>query len=474
MKILTGEKTKIIATIGPASSSLSIIKKMIGAGTDGFRLNFSHGDLKVFAEHVKDIRDISVKLKKNIPILGDLQGPKIRVGKLKNGSIKLMKDQIITIYDKEIEGSENAFSTSYKNLSKELKIGERILIDDGLIKLKVISKSPNSLKCKVIEGGILKEKKGLNVPDSILKTPSITEKDREWIDFSIENKLDFIALSFVRDEDDIINLKNYLKKKNANIPIIAKIELKQGVENFESILKVADGIMVARGDLGVELGPEEVPPVQKFIIRRCIEARKLVITATQMLDSMINNPIPTRAEASDVANVVLDGTDAVLLTAETSIGKNPVRVIQTMSRLIRRAEQIESYHNLQYDYIETDEAHVQSIALASCQIANDLNVKAIVPITYSGFTAVVLSKYFPESPIIAVTNRFETQNILKFYRGVESIIVDDIKDFEAVIDKTIDRFKKQNLVKKQDMVLFVGSLKTKQKSISNVIKIVTI
>lgn len=474
MKILTGEKTKIIATIGPASSSLSIIKKMIGAGTDGFRLNFSHGDLKVFAEHVKNIRDISVKLKKNIPILGDLQGPKIRVGKLKNGSIKLMKDQIITIYDKEIEGSENAFSTSYKNLSKELKIGERILIDDGLIKLKVISKSPNSLKCKVIEGGILKEKKGLNVPDSILKTPSITEKDREWIDFSIENKLDFIALSFVRDEDDIINLKNYLKKKNANIPIIAKIELKQGVENFESILKVADGIMVARGDLGVELGPEEVPPVQKFIIRRCIEARKLVITATQMLDSMINNPIPTRAEASDVANVVLDGTDAVLLTAETSIGKNPVRVIQTMSRLIRRAEQIESYHNLQYDYIETDEAHVQSIALASCQIANDLNVKAIVPITYSGFTAVVLSKYFPESPIIAVTNRFETQNILKFYRGVESIIVDDIKDFEAVIDKTIDRFKKQNLVKKQDMVLFVGSLKTKQKSISNVIKIVTI
>ncbi len=474
MKILTGEKTKIIATIGPASSSLSIIKKMIDAGTDGFRLNFSHGDLKVFAEHVKDIRNISVKLKKNIPILGDLQGPKIRVGKLKNGSIKLMKDQIITIYDKEIEGSENAFSTSYKNLSKELKIGERILIDDGLIKLKVISKSPNSLKCKVIEGGILKEKKGLNVPDSILKTPSITEKDREWIDFSIENKLDFIALSFVRDEDDIINLKNYLKKKNANIPIIAKIELKQGVENFESILKVADGIMVARGDLGVELGPEEVPPVQKFIIRRCIEARKLVITATQMLDSMINNPIPTRAEASDVANVVLDGTDAVLLTAETSIGKNPVRVIQTMSRLIRRAEQIESYHNLQYDYIETDEAHVQSIALASCQIANDLNVKAIVPITYSGFTAVVLSKYFPESPIIAVTNRFETQKILKFYRGVESIIVDDIKDFEAVIDKTIDRFKKQNLVKKQDMVLFVGSLKTKQKSISNVIKIVTI
>ncbi len=474
MKILTGEKTKIIATIGPASSSLSIIKKMIDAGTDGFRLNFSHGDLKVFAEHVKDIRNISVKLKKNIPILGDLQGPKIRVGKLKNGSIKLMKDQIITIYDKEIEGSENAFSTSYKNLSKELKIGERILIDDGLIKLKVISKSPNSLKCKVIEGGILKEKKGLNVPDSILKTPSITEKDREWIDFSIENKLDFIALSFVRDEDDIINLKNYLKKKNANIPIIAKIELKQGVENFESILKVADGIMVARGDLGVELGPEEVPPVQKFIIRRCIEARKLVITATQMLDSMINNPIPTRAEASDVANVVLDGTDAVLLTAETSIGKNPVRVIQTMSRLIRRAEQIESYHNLQYDYIETDEAHVQSIALASCQIANDLNVKAIVPITYSGFTAIVLSKYFPESPIIAVTNRFETQNILKFYRGVESIIVDDIKDFEAVIDKTIDRFKKQNLVKKQDMVLFVGSLKTKQKSISNVIKIVTI
>lgn len=473
MKILEGEKTKIIATIGPTSSSPKIIDEMIRAGVDGFRLNFSHGDFKSFSDSVKTIRDISERLNKNIAILGDLQGPKIRVGKIKSGAVNLNPNKTVRIFNEEVEGDENGFSTSYKNFSKEVQTGERILIDEGLIKLRVIEKNKNSVLCKVIEGGLLKEKKGVNIPDTILKTSAITKKDKEWIDFSIANKLDFIALSFVRNEEDIFDLKNYLKKKKSDIPVIAKIELKQGVKNFESILKVSESLMVARGDLGVELGPEEVPPIQKFIIKRCIEARKLVITATQLLDSMINNPIPTRAEASDVANVVLDGTDAVLLTAETSIGKNPVRVIQTMSRLIRRAERIEHTHNVEYDYIETDEAHIQSIALAACQIADDLKVKAIVPITYSGFTAIVLTKYFPDEPIIAVTNSHQTQKILKLYRGVESIFIDDISDFEKVTELTIEFFKKQKIVKKNDLLLFVGSLKTKQKSISNLIKVVS-
>lgn len=473
MKILDGEKTKIIATIGPASSSPKIISEMIRSGVDGIRLNFSHGDFKVFADYVKMIRYESEKLRKNIAILGDLQGPKIRVGKIKSGAVELKQDETIKIFDKEIEGDEKGFSTSYKNFSKEVEIGERILIDDGLIKLRVVDKKKDYVLCKIVEGGLLKERKGVNIPDTILKTSAITNRDKEWIDFSIENNLDFIALSFVRNEEDIFDLKNYLKKKNSDIPVIAKIELKQGVKNFESILKVSEGLMVARGDLGVELGPEEVPPIQKFIIKRCIEARKLVITATQLLDSMINNPIPTRAEASDVANVVLDGTDAVLLTAETSIGKNPVRVIQTMSRLIRRAERIEHTHNVEYDYIETDEAHIQSIALAACQIADDLKVKAIVPITYSGFTAIVLTKYFPDEPVIAVTNSHQTQKILKLYRGVESILIYDISDFEKVTELTIEFFKKQKIVKKNDLLLFVGSLKTKQKSISNLIKVVS-
>lgn len=473
MKILQGEKTKVIATLGPASSTPKIISEMILAGVDGFRLNFSHGDFKIFSNYVNIIRDQANKLKRNIAIIGDLQGPKIRVGKIKSGAVQLKPDKIITIYDEEILGDENGFSTSYKKFSKEIEVGERILIDDGLLKLNAISKSKNSIKCKVVEGGLLKEKKGVNIPDSILKTSALTNQDKEWIDFSIRNNLDFIALSFVRNEKDIFELKDYLKQKKASIPIIAKIELKQGVKNFESILKVADAIMVARGDLGVEIGPEEVPPVQKFIIKRCIETRKLVITATQLLDSMINNPIPTRAEASDVANVVLDGTDAVLLTAETSIGKNPVRVIQTISRLIRRAEQIEFSHNVNYDYIETDEAHIQSIALASCQIAKDLKVKTIVPITYSGFTAIVLAKYFPSEPIIAVTNSLNTQKLLKFYRGVESILLEDISDFEKVIDLTIKFFKEKKIIKKNDLLLFVGSLKTKQKSISNLIKVVS-
>ncbi|MGB9665196.1 MAG: pyruvate kinase [Ignavibacteria bacterium] len=474
MKVLQGERTKMIVTIGPASNGPKLIRGMIRAGADGIRFNFSHGDVETFAQSVKTIREESRKLEKNIAILGDLQGPKIRVGRLKNGQIELKGGKLINIFDKEILGDETGFSTSYRNLSKELEIGERILIDDGLIKLRVVKKFKDYVQCKVIEGGILKERKGLNVPDTMLTTPSLTPIDKQWIDFSIENKLDYLALSFVRTQKDIFDLKDYLRKRKVDIPIIAKIELKQGVKNFGSILKVADGVMVARGDLGVELGPEEVPPIQKFIIRRSIEARKLVITATQMLDSMINNPIPTRAEASDVANVVLDGTDAVLLTAETSIGKNPIRVVQTMSRLIKRAEKIKTNYNVNYDYIETDEAHIQSIAYASCQLANDLKVKAIVPITYSGFTAIVLSKYFPSAPIIAITNSLKTLNSLKFYRGVDAIVLDDISDFESVIENSINLFVKSKIFKKGDLLLFVGSLKTKQKSISNMIKVVSV
>lgn len=474
MKIFNNEKTKIITTIGPASSDPKIIRSMIKSGIDGIRLNFSHGDFSTFADLVQRIRIESEKLGINIAIMGDLQGPKIRVGKLINGQIELKDGNLINIFDKEILGDENGFSTSYSNISKELKIGERILIDDGLIKLRVAKKFKDYVQCKVIEGGILKERKGLNVPDTMLTIPSLTPIDKQWVDFSIKNKLDYLALSFVRTEQDIFDLKNYLRKRKVEIPVIAKIELKQGVKNFESILKVADGVMVARGDLGVELGPEEVPPVQKFIIRRSIEARKLVITATQMLDSMINNPIPTRAEASDVANVVLDGTDAVLLTAETSIGKNPLRVVQTMSRLIKRAEKIKTSYNVNYDYIETDEAHIQSIAYASCQLANDLKVKAIVPITYSGFTAIVLSKYFPSAPIIAITNSLKTLNSLKFYRGVDAIVLEDISDFESVIENSINSFVKSKIFKKGDLLLFVGSLKTKQKSISNMIKVVSV
>jgi len=474
MKILQGERTKIIATIGPASSDSKIIRGMIRSGVDGIRLNFSHGDFKTFGDFVKIIRDESERLGTNIAILGDLQGPKIRVGKLKGSQIELKAGQFINIYDKEILGDETGFSTSYRNLSKELEVGERILIDDGLIKLRVIKKFKDSVQCKVIEGGLLKERKGLNVPDTMLQTPSLTQIDKQWVDFSIEHKLDYLALSFVRTDQDIFDLRNYLKKKKADLPIIAKIELKQGVKNFESILKVSDGLMVARGDLGVELGPEEVPPVQKFIIRRSIEARKLVITATQMLDSMINNPIPTRAEASDVANVVLDGTDAVLLTAETSIGKNPVRVVQTMSRLIKRAERIKMNYNLNYDYIETDEAHIQSIAYASCQLANDLKVKAIVPVTYSGFTAIVLAKYFPAAPIIAITDSLKTLTTLKFYRGIDAKVLEDISDFEKVIEASTKIFTRDKIVKKGDLLLFVGSLRTKQKSISNLIKVVSV
>ena len=467
----TFNKTKVIASIGPSSSEPKIIKEMIEAGVDGFRFNFAHSKPENLKKLIDIIRNESDKSKKIVTILGDIQGPKIRIEKIENGSVLIKENQIIEILDRTVIGNEKRFSTTYKSLSKEVKVGDRILIDDGLIKLIVVKKKNGSLVCEVIEGGELKERKGLNIPDSVLKTRALTKKDFEWIDFSIENQLDFLALSFVRNEKDVIDLKNYLKKKKSEIKVISKIELKEGVKNFESILKVSDGIMVARGDLGVELGPEEVPPVQKAIIKRCIEARKLVITATQLLDSMIYNPIPTRAEASDVANVVLDGTDAVLLTAETTIGKDPVRVVKTLNQLIARSEKINISHNVQYDYIETDEARVQSIAKASCQISNDLNAEAIIPITYSGFTAIVLSKYFPSSPIIALTNNHKTAKILNFYRGVESFVIDDISDMDIVIEKVLAYLKNKKLFKKDIHLVFVGSLKSKEKAISNLIKV---
>lgn len=472
MTKILDNKTKIIATLGPSTSSSEIIKEMIEVGVDGFRFNFSHGDYKKFSELVKIVRNESKKLKKDIPILGDLQGPKIRVGKIVNGEVELKKGNLIKIFDEDIIGNANEISTSYPKLTKEVKVGERVFIDDGLIKLRIIEKKKNHILCKIIEGGVLKERKGLNIPDSVLTTPSLTKTDLDWLNFAIQYNFDFLALSFVRNDLDVIQLREFLRKKRVKIPIISKIELKLGIKNFESILKVSDGIMVARGDLGVELGPEEVPPLQKKIIKRCIEARKLVITATQMLESMIHNPIPTRAEASDVANVVLDGTDAVLLTAETSIGKDPVRVVKTMFRLLRRAEEIKATYNLKYDYIEEDEAHIQSIARAAVQIANDINSKIILPVTYSGFTAIVLSKYLPDAKIMAITNQKSTVNLLSLYRNVYPLYFSDISDIDKIIKMTSHLLISQKIIKKNDLIVFVGSLKTKSKTISNLIKVV--
>ncbi len=464
-------KTKILATVGPACSSPTVIEKMIDAGVDGFRLNFSHSDTKYFEKIVRNIRSISKRKNKTVSILGDLQGPKIRVGNIVGGGIELSSGDEITITSKKVLGSRKLISTTYTRLPNEVKSGDKILIDDGLIKLRVKSVNRSEIFCEVLDGGLLKEKKGLNLPGVKLRTRSITKKDVNNIEFGVANKLDFLALSFVRSSNDVIQLKKILKKKNSDIAVIAKIELLEGVNNFKKILQSSDGIMIARGDLGVELEPQEVPIIQKKIIKRCIEERKLVITATQMLESMVTNPLPTRAEASDVANAVFDGTDAVMLSAETSIGKDPVRVINVMNKILSRTEDVEINQQFDFATLNEDGAHIQSIGKAVTIMANEINAKAIIPITLSGFTAIVLSKYNPKSKILAITENTKTCRLLNMYRGIQSFVIPKIGDADRTIIKAKKLLLRNKQIEKNDSVIFVGSLKSKTKSITNLIKI---
>jgi pyruvate kinase len=467
-------KTKILATVGPASNSPQMIEKLIKAGTDGIRLNFSHADLGYFRKIVRNVRTISNKLNVNVSIVGDLQGPKIRVGKIINGGVELKQGQLISITNKSILGNQELFSTNYRWLSKEVISGDKILIDDGRIKLEVKYIKGGVLTCKVIEGGFLKEKKGLNLPGVKLKTPSITNHDLVNIAFSIENKLDLLALSFVRSEKDILQLKKILEKNGSNIPVIAKIELLEGVNNFEKILHVSDGVMIARGDLGVELEPQEVPVIQKMIIKRCVEERKLVITATQMLDSMINNPLPTRAEASDVANAVFDGTDVAMLSGETSIGKYPIRAVEVMNKILSRAEEVPIIRLYDFSNVETEESHIQAIGKAAALIANEIYASAIIPITLSGYTAIVLSKYNPKSRILAITESLQTSRFLNMYRNIFSFVIPRIGDTDRTIIKAKKLLLKEKQIQKKDTVIFVGSLRSKAKGVTNLIKIETV
>ena len=467
-------KTKILATIGPASDSPQMIEQLISAGVDGIRLNFSHADLSYFKKIVQNVRAISKRLNMDVSILGDLQGPKIRVGKIRDGGVELKQGQKISITNKSILGNQTIISTNYHRLPREVKPGNKILIDDGLIKLEVKSVKGSLVNCEIIDGGFLREKKGFNLPGVKFKTPSITKNDLENILFSIENEIDLLALSFVRSEKDILQLKNILKRNGANIPVIAKIELLEGVNNFEKILQVSDGIMIARGDLGVELEPQEVPIIQKIIIKRCIEERKLVITATQMLESMINNPVPTRAEASDVANAVFDGTDVVMLSGETSIGKYPLRAVEMMNKILSRAEEVEIFRQYDFSNIETDEAHIQSIGKAVALIADEIHASAIIPITISGYTAIVLSKYNPKSRILAITENLQISRLLNMYRNISCFLIPKIGDTDRTIIKAKKLLLRKRQIQKKDTVIFVGSLRSKANGVANLIKIETI
>jgi len=468
-------KTKILATLGPASSSSDIIKKMIEAGIDGVRLNFSHGNKEFYKQLFNEITRATDDGKKPLAILVDLQGPKIRVGELIEPEVQLNTGGKIEITVEEIKGNRERISCSYKQLAEDAQTGDPVLIDDGIIRLRIIEKKEKSILCFIENGGVLKPKKGMNLPGMKLSTPSITEKDYADLEFLQGFRFDYIALSFVRSSDDIKELRSWLNKKNLDKPLIAKIEKREAVEKFDSILEEADGIMIARGDLGVELPPHEVPVLQKEIIKKCNSVGKPVITATQMLESMIENLIPTRAEASDVANAVWDGSDIVMLSGETSVGKHPVNTVRTMNDIIENAEQhAVSQGKVIFKIPEKVEDNLfDSVSNAISIISRQINASVIAALTGKGRTAKNLAKFRPKSIIAAFSDNPETINNLSLQWGVIPLFCDEI-DKESQNNKTIDKAKKilleQKLVKEGDVVIFTAGEPYSHKSRSNWLK----
>ncbi|SEO22889.1 pyruvate kinase [Paenibacillus sp. OV219] len=469
-------KTKIVCTIGPSSESLENTKKLINAGMNVARLNFSHGDFEEHGNRIKNIRQACKELGKTVAILLDTKGPEIRLGKLKEEPIELVQGDTITLTTEEILGDRNRIPVTYSNLPADVEEGSTILIDDGLIGLTVEEVAGTEIKCRIVNSGPIKSKKGVNVPGVHISLPGITEKDANDIIFGIEQGVDFIAASFVRKATDVLEIRELLEKHGANhIQIISKIENQQGVDNLDEILEVSDGLMVARGDLGVEIPAEEVPLVQKKMIQKCNVAGKPVITATQMLDSMQRNPRPTRAEASDVANAVFDGTDAIMLSGETAAGKYPVESVQTMSRIAVRAEE-----TLDYREIFTRQANAQqttvteAISQAVANSALDLTAKAIITSTESGYTARMISKYRPKSPIIAVTPVEQVMRRLALIWGITPVLGTPAETTDEMFDIAVQGGISSGMVKLGDTVIITAGVPVGRSGSTNLIKIHTI
>jgi len=466
-------KTKIVCTIGPSSESLENTKKLITAGMNVARLNFSHGDFEEHGNRIKAIRQACQELNKTVAILLDTKGPEIRLGKLKEEPLELVQGEFVTLTTEDILGDINRVPITYKELPSDIHIGSTILIDDGLIGLTVIDIQGTEIKCQIVNSGQIKSKKGVNVPGVAISMPGLTEKDISDIKFGIEVGVDFIAASFVRRASDVLEIRELLERHDArHIHIISKIENQQGVDNLDEILEVSDGLMVARGDLGVEIPAEEVPLVQKLMIEKCNRAGKPVITATQMLDSMQRNPRPTRAEASDVANAIFDGTDAIMLSGETAAGRYPVESVLTMSRIAERAESALHYHEIFTKQANAQQKSVtEAISQAVAKSALDLEAKAIVTSTESGYTARMISKYKPKSQIIAVTPVEQVMRRLQLVwgvnpvKGVTATTTDEM--FEIAVKGAMDT----GLVRLGDTIVITAGVPVGRSGTTNLIKI---
>ncbi|MDN5366109.1 MAG: pyruvate kinase [Thermacetogenium sp.] len=465
-------KTKIVCTIGPASDSLEVMKMLILAGMDVARLNFSHGTHEEHERRIQRLRQAAQETGKTIALILDTKGPEIRTGFVKDGRVILKEGEQVTITTESITGDEHRFSVSHQGLPQAVGPGNRILIADGMIELKVQEVAGSEIRCVVITGGELGNQKNVNVPGVSLDLPALTDKDIDDINFGIDRGVDFIAASFVRRASDVLAIRRLLESREADIHIIAKIENEEGVNNLDEIIKVADGVMVARGDMGVVLPTQEVPLIQKKIIQKCNSAGKPVVTATQMLDSMIRNPRPTRAEASDVANAIFDGTDAVMLSGETAAGKYPVESVEMMARIAERAEEALDYEGLLRKRMAAmPRTTTDAISHATCTIARDLKAAAIITSTSSGFTARMVSKYRPKAPIIAVTPNERVRRRLCLIWGAYPLEVPPTHSTDEMIKQAVDISLEKGLIKCGDLIVLTAGVPVGVPGTTNLIKV---
>lgn len=468
----TTKKTKIVATVGPATSSKEMLKAIIAEGVNVIRINFSHGEHSDHVEVIKRVREINKEQQIHTALLGDLQGPKIRVGKIKEGT-EVKAGDIIEFTNEEIEGDGTRAYISYKTFPKDVQKGEKILINDGKLALEIIDTDrKTTVKAKFLNGGKFSSNKGVNLPNTKISMPSLTPKDKEDLAFALEHNMEWIGLSFVRSARDIIELKHLIKKENNLARVIAKIEKPEALEDIDDIIEKTDAIMVARGDLGVEVPMEQVPLIQKELVKKCLRAAKPVIIATQMMESMIESISPTRAEVNDVANAVLDGADAVMLSAETSVGAYPVEVIKAMTKIVEQIEQSELiYHHEFPPELNEGRFISDSICYNACRLSQRTNSNAIVTMTHSGYTAAKISSFRPKAGIFAFTGNHSLLNKLSLVWGVQGFYYDKFVSTDHTIADIKYLLKKAGHVVEKDLIINIASMPINEKGQSNMVKL---
>lgn len=463
------KKTKIIATVGPASNTKEKLLELAHAGANVFRLNFSHGTHEGHLQVIKNIRVINAEYGLNLAILQDLQGPKIRTNEVENNGVLLVEGEELIITKEYCLGTSKKISTSYQGLTSDVKPGDAILIDDGNLELRVIETGNGEVKTIVVYGGLLKSKKGINLPQTEVSEPSLTIKDREDLIFGLENDVDWIALSFVRKAEDLTDLKTIIAASGKDIKVISKIEKPQAIEDIDAIIAESDAVMVARGDLGVEMPFEEVPMLQKMIISKCNAAGIPVIVATQMMESMISNPRPTRAEANDVANAITDGADSVMLSAESASGQYPVLAVQSMSKICLRVEQEADIYNKWID--DDSNTFSDSVIATACDLASNVYAKAIIGLTQSGYTAYRIAAHRPEAQIIIVTPNKALINRLNLVWGVKALYYDNFVSTDETIEGIKNMLVKNGLLEKGDVYVTTAGMPFTSNQSTNTLKL---